>query len=212
VAGVPTTLTEHLVAAVGGRFPPADGGIEVVPPDPWGVDAVVCFTGHTVVASRLTSGLLRAAGADGLGGATLPPVLTALAGPTGEVDCLDALLAARGTGEANLSELPRAAAHPRVAHARRWREDVRAFGDDRGIVVIARGVGGLLQVSYEVPLDRRGHGLGRSLVREALGLVPAGEPVLVGVAPGNAASLRAALAAGCVPIGSVQLVRPGRPD
>ena len=38
----------------------------------------------------------------------------------------------------------------------------------------------------------------------------AGEPVLAAVAPGNAASVRAILAAGFSPIGSVQLVRPSR--
>jgi L-amino acid N-acyltransferase YncA len=86
---------------------------------------------------------------------------------------------------------------------------VRAFGDERGMVTLARGLGGLLELSFEVEAERRGAGLGRSLLRDALALAPSGEPVLAAVAPGNAASLRALLAAGFTPIGSVQLVRPG---
>ncbi len=57
--------------------------------------------------------------------------------------------------------------------------------------------------------DLRGRGHGRALLRDALALAPPGEPVFAAVAPGNAASLRALLAAAFVPIGSVQLVRPG---
>ena len=83
------------------------------------------------------------------------------------------------------------------------------FGDERGIITLSRGLGGLLELSFEVDADRRGKGLGRSLLREALALTPLGEPLLAAVAPGNAASLRALLAAGFTPLGSVQLVRPG---
>ena len=77
------------------------------------------------------------------------------------------------------------------------------------MVTLSRGLGGLLELSFEVDADRRGQGLGRSLLREALALAPLGEPLLAAVAPGNAASLRALLAAGFTPLGSVQLVRPG---
>jgi L-amino acid N-acyltransferase YncA len=66
------------------------------------------------------------------------------------------------------------------------------------------------EVSVEVPAGARRAGLARSLLRDALGLVPAGEPVVAAVAPGNAASLRAFLGAGFTPIGSVQLYRPRR--
>jgi len=54
---------------------------------------------------------------------------------------------------------------------------------------------------------RRG-GVGRGLIREAMGLVPAGEPVFAAVAPGNARSLRAFLAAGFVPLGSEVIILP----
>jgi hypothetical protein len=45
-------------------------------------------------------------------------------------------------------------------------------------------------------------GTGRGLIGDALRLVPAGEPVFAAVAPGNARSLRAFLAAGFTPLGS----------
>jgi len=46
-----------------------------------------------------------------------------------------------------------------------------------------------------------------ALVSDALSALPAGQLVVAAVAPGNAASLRAALAAGFRPLGSMQLFR-----
>ena len=51
-------------------------------------------------------------------------------------------------------------------------------------------------------------------MRDALSAVPSGRLVLAAVAPGNAASVRALLAAGFVPLASIQLFRRaagGRP-
>jgi GNAT superfamily N-acetyltransferase len=203
-------LGELLRAAAGGRFPDPDGAVVVVPPDRPGVEAVVCFTAHAVVATRLPPAGLLAAGADGYGGSTRPAVLALLAGAGGEVNTLDALLVAHGTGRTALPERPDLAGHPRAAYARTWRSDVHVHGDERGLVTVGRGLGGVAELSFEVPDAARSRGNGRALLREALGLVAAGDPLLAAVAPGNAASLRAALAAGFVPIGSVQLVRPGR--
>ena len=197
-------------AAADGVFPQADGLVEVVPPYRDGLEAVVSFTGHAVVATDLPLEALVAAGADGFGRATSLPVLSVLAGPAGTVDVLDALLVARGTGGGGLPERPDLHEHPRAGYARRWRREVRVFGDERGLVTLARGLGGLLELSFEVPPERRGRGCGRALLHEARALVPAGEPVLAAVAPGNAASLRSLLAAGFVPIGSVLLLGPGR--
>ena len=59
---------------------------------------------------------------------------------------------------------------------------------------------------------RAGHRHGRALLHDALGLVAAGEPVLAAVAPGNAASLRAFLACGFVPIGSEVLIVEPEPE
>jgi GNAT superfamily N-acetyltransferase len=203
-------LGRILRAAAGGEFPPVDGLVDVVPPYLGGVEAVVAFTGHAVVATRLPLGALVAAGADGFAGATSIPVMTLLAGEGGTVDVLDALLVAPGTGGGTLPARTDLDDHPRVGYARAWRRDVRVFGDERGMVTLSRGLGGLLELSFEVDADRRGAGLGRGLLQVALALAPPDEPVLAAVAPGNAASLRALLAAGFTPLGSVQLVRPAR--
>jgi hypothetical protein len=203
-------LGAALLAAADGSFPPVDGLVEVVPPYLPGVEAVVSFTGHAVVATALALEELVAAGADGFAGATSLPVLSLLAGSAGTVDVLDALLVARGTGGRGPAERSDLAGHPRVRYARDWRTDVRVFGDEHGLVTLSRGLGGMRELSFEVPADRRGRGHGRALLREARALVPAGEPLFAAVAPGNAASLRALLAAGFTPIGSVLLIRPGR--
>jgi GNAT superfamily N-acetyltransferase len=196
--------------AADGGFPPVDGLVDVVGPYRDGVEAVVSFTGHAVVVTALTVEELVAAGADGFAGATSLPVMSLLAGPRGTVDVLDALLVARGLGGGGLPRRTDLEENERVRYARAWRRDVVMHGDERGLVTLARGLGGVLEVSFEVEPALRGRGHGRALLAEALALAPAGEPLLAAVAPGNAASLRAALAAGFVPLGSVQLVRPGR--
>jgi len=196
--------------AADGAFPPVDGLVDVVAPYRDGVEAVVSFTGHAVVATALTVADLVAAGEDGFAGVTALPVISLLAGPRGAVDVLDALLVARGLGGGELPRRTDLEENERVRYARAWRRDVVVHGDDRGLVTLARGLGGVLEVSFEVEPALRGRGHGRALLVEALALAPAGEPVLAAVAPGNAASLRAALAAGFVPLGSVQLVRAGR--
>ena len=196
--------------AVHDRFPPADGTVVYVPPVAGGVEAVICFTGYAVVITELKPARLVARGIDAFGGAAAPAVLLELAGPRGEIDVLDTLLATFGTGRTGLPERHDLDAHRRVRLSRRWRENVHVHGDDRGLVTIGTGIGGLPELSFEVEPGQRGRGVGRALLVDALGLVPEGEPVLLSAAPGNARSVRAALAAGFVPIGSVQLVRPGR--
>jgi GNAT superfamily N-acetyltransferase len=203
-------LGATLLAAADGSFPPVDGLVEVVPPYLPGVEAVVSFTGHAVVATTLALEELVAAGADGFAGALSLPVLSLLAGPAGTVDVLDALLATHGTGGPSLAERPDLAGHPRVRYARDWRADVRVLGNEHGLVTLSRGLGGMRELSFEVTPGRRGRGHGRALLRQARTLVPAGEPLFAAVAPGNAASLRALLAADFTPIGSVLLIRPGR--
>jgi hypothetical protein len=210
-------VTAHPVAtlladAAGGRFPPVDGSWHRVPTWRDGVEAVLAFTGHAVLALRddVTDDRLGSLDPDGFGGAHHPRVLTALAGPDGWVDSLDAVLVARGTGgTSTVVDRPDLADHPRVRHAREIRDDVRVLGPatGRSLLTVSRGLGGLPEVSLEVDATDRGAGLGRSLFAAALTTVPDGTPVVASVAPGNAASLRAALAAGYVPVASVQLFR-----
>jgi hypothetical protein len=200
-------LLRFMLDAADGRFPPTDGRVEVVPAAGRN-EAVLSFTAHAVVATAHDAADVRAHGADGYGGCLAPDFLRWLAGPEGWIDSIDAVLVARGTGGGALSERPDLADHPRVAFARQLRDDVRVHGDERGLVTLATGLAGRRELSVEVPRDGRNRGAGRGLVRDALTLVPAGEPVFAAIAPGNAASLRAFLAVGFVPIGAQVVIQP----
>jgi GNAT superfamily N-acetyltransferase len=94
--------------------------------------------------------------------------------------------------------------HARVSRAERYREQVAAYTTVNGgaVVVLGRGLGGRREVSLEIDEAARGRGLGRRLLLGARSLIPEGDVVFAQVAPGNAASLRAFLAAGFRPIGS----------
>ena len=85
------------------------------------------------------------------------------------------------------------------------------FADEVGLVTLGAGLVGRLELSVELfSGDAHGGGAGGRLIREGLGLVPPGQPVWAQVAPGNAASLRAFLRAGFVPIGAETLIDPTR--
>jgi hypothetical protein len=181
------------------------------------VEAIVAFTGHAVLAMApdIPNQRLVALGADGFGGAHDPRLITALAGPGGWIDSLDILMAARGSGHPGapprLVGRPDLAAHPRAAFAARVRDQPSLMGyEDRqrsALAVISRGIAGLTELSFELEAGHRGQGAGTELVRDALTAIPAGQLVLAAVAPGNAASVRALLSAGFVPLGSLQMFR-----
>lgn len=206
-AAEPSELTAVIRAAAEGRFPPGDGGWTRVRPWLPGLEAVVGFTGHAFLA---VGGPLPDLPIDGFGGAHDPRLVAALAGPDGWIDSLDALLVARGRGGPEvLVPRPDLADHPRAVHARSKRTALRVLGRATGsdVAVLARGVAGLTELSMELEPAHRGGGAGRTLVADALRSVPEGEVVVAGVAPGNAASLRAVLAAGFAPVGSLQVFR-----
>lgn len=71
-----------------------------------------------------------------------------------------------------------------------------------GIVIIGRGLARRREVSLEVAAEARNAGLARRLALSARALVPLDEPLWAQVAPANAASVRAILAAGYRPIGA----------
>ena len=95
-------LAMLISTAAAGRFPAADGGWRRVPPWRSGLEGIVAFTGHAVlaVAPDISDERLVELGANGFGGAHDPRLLVALAGPDGWIDNLDVLLAGRGTGKA----------------------------------------------------------------------------------------------------------------
>ena len=233
-------LAVLITDAAAGRFPPVDGGWQRVPPWRPGLEGIVAFTGHAVLALApdVTDERLAGFGVNGLGGAHDPRLIAALAGPDGWIASLDVLLAGRGTGQPGaagagpagagpasagparaglasagprLVDRPDLAAHPRVQFAAQIRDQPRILGypDLRrsALAVVSRGLGGLTELSFELEPQRRGTGSGATLISDALSTIPAGQLVVAAIAPGNAASLRAALTAGFVPLGSTQLFR-----
>ena len=82
------------------------------------------------------------------------------------------------------------------------------FGDDdRGLLTLGRGLAGRLELSVELHDETdRNDGAGRALIGAGLAVAAPGDLVWAQVSPGNAASLRAFLACGFVPIGSEVLL------
>ncbi|MFI8849534.1 GNAT family N-acetyltransferase [Streptomyces sp. 891-h] len=210
-------LAKILEAAARGEFPPADGGLTVLP-QPSPRDAgVLALTGHAVVFADVPPEWIRRQVPPGDLGAPLgPPFLTALCARTGrEAGSIDVLLAlppGRGTaghGTAAARELVETTdqSHPRVVRALAHRSDVRVWtAADGGTVLTGRGVAGRWEVAVEVEAAARGTGLGRELAAAARARAPADETLWAQVAPGNAASLRAFLAAGFTPVGAEVLL------
>ncbi len=197
-------MLAYLLDAAIDRFPPTDGGFTRLAPLEPGLEAIVSFTGHAVICTRLERSRLLDLGVDGFGGALRPAVLSEMAGPAGDIGTIDVTVVARGRGSGTLNERTDLDEHPRVQHARDLRRRVRVFGDERGLVTLGFGLGGRLEMSVEAAIP----GTGRGLIGEALRLAPEGQPVFAAVSPGNARSLRAFLASGFVPVASEVIIRP----
>jgi GNAT superfamily N-acetyltransferase len=206
-------VTERLAAllaeAAEGRFPPADGTIEILPSPAGRSDAVVAFTGYNVVASAVPPEEVEALlpGDDPFSDPVRASFLHGLGERLGiRPGVLDAVLAVEPEERPTRAELPLepvgADDHGRVQRALRYRNDVRIYETPGGLLTIGRGLAGRVEVSVEVEPASRAAGLGRKLATAALALAPPGEAVFAQVSPGNAASLRAFLAAGYRPIGS----------
>lgn len=211
------SLTDVITGVVCGQYPSADGSWSRTAPWIPGLEAVVAFAGHAVfaVGEDVSDGELAELGADGFGGAHDPRLITTLVGPGGWIDSLDVLLARGGTGGHDsiltLVDRPDLADHPRVRLALDLRESVRVLGlpdpSRTAVVTVSRGIAGMFEISFELEPERRGTGSGGALLAAALTAVPSNRVLLAAVAPGNAASLRLLLAAGFIPLGSVQLFR-----
>jgi hypothetical protein len=207
-------LAAILEACAGGEFPPADGGVDVLPPDSSGTRAVVALTGHAYVLAEVDrSELVRRVGGSAVGGfgaALKPSVLAWLAGTDLEIGTTDAVLVTRGVGADEAQPLDDAIAeHPRVRRALNHRREVGVVVEADGLAILGRGLVGRRELSVElfdpaVPSN----GAGRRLIAAGLRCVPVGEWCWAQVAPGNARSLRAFLACGFVPVGSEVLLTP----
>jgi hypothetical protein len=208
------TLAAVLRDAAAGRFPPADGGITILP-QPSPRDAgVLGFTAHAVIFTDADPGWVAGQLPSGDFGAPLNSAFVqALCGATGRVaGSIDMLCAAeRLPGPPPIDLVPEPdRAHPRIERALSYRDGVRAWRADGGVVLLGQGIAGRWETAIEVDTDRRERGLGRALARAARHLVPAGEPLWAQVAPANAASVRAFLAAGFTPVGAEVLLAAAR--
>ena len=208
------TLRGVLDGVSAGRFPPPDGGVSVLA-QPSPRDAgVIAFTAHSVVFADVTAAWVRdRLPAGDLAAPVSPPFLSALAGRLGRwigsLDILTMAPAAAGPPELPLAPLgtgEHPQDHPRVRRARRFRDEVSVWAGGGAIVMIGRGVAGRWEVAIEVEPDRQGRGVGRAAALAARHLVPDGEPLWAQIAPGNAASVRAFLAAGFQPAGAEVLL------
>ncbi|MPZ27985.1 MAG: GNAT family N-acetyltransferase [Micromonosporaceae bacterium] len=195
----------------GGRLP-TDPWRSLVPAPAPDTAAVVAFPDHVVVAADVDEPWVRERLPDGDLSAPLnPPFLGALAERLGRrVNCIDGLYlapAVEGPPDLPLRDAPDLD-HPRVRRARRYRPRVRVWVVDGGVLVLGQGLAGRWEVAVEVDPTHRGRGLGRSLASAARHLVPEHRPVWAQVSPGNAASVRAFLAAGYRPVGAEALLVP----
>lgn len=98
--------------------------------------------------------------------------------------------------------------HPRVVRAGRFRDDVRVWVAEGGLLVLGRAVAGRWEAAIEVDEGARHRGLGRLLAIAARHLVPSGQSVWAQQAPGNARSVRVFQAAGYRPVGAEILLLP----
>jgi hypothetical protein len=192
-----------------GIFPPADGSVTVLP-QPSRKDAgVFGFTAHAVVFADTDPEWIAGQIPPGdLAAPLSPPFLAALAARLRRrVHTIDMLCTAAPLPGPPPRRLTPAtpADHPRIARAHRYRRDVRAWDADGGFVIVGRGVAGRWEAAIEVEPGQRGKGLGRELATVARHLVPAGTPLWAQISPGNAASVRAFLAAGYLPVAAEAL-------
>ena len=202
----PHPLRALLDDAAAGRFPPADGVVEVVPSPGGLADAIIGLTGHFMLAADIEPDEVAAQFPAGdfsvpMSAASLQWLAARLGSRPAT---FDALLCRTGDGAGAPRWLREVDAHdhPRVERASRYRRDMRVFvtADDGAVLVIGRGVCNRWEFGFEVMPEAQGRGLGRRVARAAARLVPEGEPLWGQVAPGNAASLRAVQAAGFVPV------------
>jgi GNAT superfamily N-acetyltransferase len=215
-------LAALLARVAAGQYPPPDGGVTILP-QPSPRDAgVLSLTAHAVIFTDAEPGFDRWVRAQLPDGDLAAPMslrfLQTLGVRTGRrantIDLLCLAGSRPGPPAISLSPAP-AACHPRGARALMYRDDVRAWRADGGVMVIGRGVAGRWEVAIEVDPGRHGQGLGRELATAARHLIPEdpgdgrGGRLWAQISPGNAASVRAFLAAGYQPVGAeALLIRP----
>jgi len=204
-------LLDVMTSAAHGVFPRADGSVSFLPELPHGNRAIVALTGHAYIAAGLSAEHFDDVTVDGFGGALAPAAVLRVA-DGGVVGVHDVILVAPGTGTGLRTPVTSMwDGHDRVRHARHLRTAVVVYGDERGFVTVGHGLAGRPEMSVEIADSSSSAGVGRGFIADACGAVPVGQHIFAAVAPGNARSLRAFLAAGFHPIGSeIIIVRSDR--
>lgn len=208
-------LARILADAAEGRFPPPDGSTTVVAQPNRRDAGVLAFTAHSVVFLDEDPGWVRdtlaATPGDALAATMNPHFLGALMARTGRhmntADLLTAAPALAGAPELALREIDDPE-HPRVVRAVKYRDEVRVWSADGGVLILGRGVAGRWEAAIEVAEEARGRRLGERLARAARHLVP-DRVVWAQQSPGNARSVRTFQAAGYRPVGSEALLIAG---
>ncbi|MCX4548054.1 GNAT family N-acetyltransferase [Streptomyces sp. NBC_01387] len=206
------TLAEILAAAARGVFPPPDGSTTVVAQPNTRDAGVLAFTAHSVVFldedPEWIRATLAATDCDPLAATMNPGFLAALMARTGRrmntIDLLTAAPALPGPPPLALREIEDPD-HPRVVRARTFRDGVRVWAADGGVLILGQGVAGRPEAAVEVDEAARGRGLGPLLAVAARHLVDGGT-VWAQQSPGNARSVRAFRTAGYRPVGSEALL------
>lgn len=205
-------LAAILNAVAAGHFPASDGRVTILSQVSARDAGVIAFAAHSVIFADADPTWVARQLPDGDLAAPMSPLfLAALGARTGRVphatDILTCAPALPGAPDLDLTA-EADPGHPRIVRARGYRDEIRAWQTPGGVVLIGRGIAGRWEVAVEVDDDQRGRGLGRSLALAARHLVPGGEPLWAQISPGNAASVRAFLAAGFRPVGSEALLTP----
>ena len=199
------SLAAVLDDVAAGRFPPADGGVTIVPAPSRRDAGVIGFTAHAIIFIDADPKWVSAQLPNDLAGPLSPAFIQELCERTGRqahtIDMLCTATALPGPPAVALTSGP-GLAHPRLARALRYRNAVRVWRADGGILLLGRGIADRWEVAIEVDPGRRGAGLGRGLAAAARHMLPPGTPLWAQIAPANAASVRAFLAAGFMPVGA----------
>ena len=139
------SLSAVLRDAAAGRFPPADGGVTILP-QPSPRDAgILGFTAHAVIFTDADPGWVAGQLPPGDLGAPLNSAFVqALCGATdrvaGSIDLL--CVAERLPGPPPVDLVPEPdRAHPRIERALSYRDGVRAWRADGGVVLLGQGRG-----------------------------------------------------------------------
>ena len=208
---MPHAFSQVLQRIALGEFPPVDGVVEVLAPLQGKADVLFGLTGHWVLAAEIDEMQLMAQLPPGdfsapMSAATVAWIALQLGTTAGPFDAVFVGIASGDASGVDSIGLERVEdlEHPRVRRAMRYRDDVRVYAttDGAGVVVLGRGVTRRWELAFEVDESQRSLGLGRSLVRASLGLLPAGTPLWAQVSPGNAASMRTMIASGFRPVGA----------